>query len=131
MAQQLLSDLYHIWSTDLEASNSGDLQPVTGTERGQQRVLRRLMTNPGDYIFDPTYGVGLPRYVGENQSKDTLDRIAGTAAGQMLQEAVVARSPAPVVQIQQLVDFSLWVFIQYTDAPTGTPVVLSFNVEND
>jgi hypothetical protein len=131
MAQQLLSDLYQIWSTDLEASNSGDLQAVTGTERGKQRILRRLMTNPGDYIFDPSYGLGLPQYVGQPQSKDMLDKINGIASSQILQEAVVAPSPPPVVSITQLPDFSLWVWIQYVDAPTGTPIVLSFNVEND
>jgi hypothetical protein len=89
------------------------------------------MTNPGDYIFQPDYGAGLPQYVGQNQSKDTLDQIAGTCKGQMLLEACVAESPAPRVSIQQLPDFSLWVYIQYVDVPTGTPVVLSFNVEND
>ena len=131
MAQQLLADLYQIWSTDLRPSNTGDALTVTGTDRGQQRILRRLLTNPGDYIFQPDYGAGLPQYVGQNQSHDTLDKIKGTVTGQVLQEAVVAPSPAPVVTITQLPDFSLWVWIQYTDAPTGSPVVLSFNVGND
>jgi hypothetical protein len=140
MAQQLLSDLYQIWSTDLQQSNSGDIMPVTGTDRGKQRILRRLLTNPadpkvpndpGEYIFDPTYGAGLRKYIGKNQDKGTLDRLQGIVQGQILQEAVVASTPAPVISIQQLPDFSLWVWIQYTDAATGVPVVLSFNVGND
>jgi hypothetical protein len=131
MAQQLLCDLYQIWATDLGPSNSGDVQTVTGTQRGQQRVLRRLLTNPGDYIFQPDYGAGLPQYVGQNQSKDTLDKIAGTCQGQILQEEVVAPAPPPVVKLTQLPDLSLYVWIQYADSTTGIPVVLSFNVEND
>jgi phage baseplate assembly protein W len=131
MGQQLLSDLWQIWSTDLQASNTGDLQTATGTDRGQQRIIRRLMTNPGDYIEDPTYGAGLPQYVGAPQSKDTLDKIAGTCTAQILVEAVVAPTPAPVVTLQQQPDFSLWVSVQYTDAETGEPQTLSFNAAND
>jgi hypothetical protein len=49
-----LADVYHYIGGDISASNTGDLQGVTDTVRGQQRVLRRLLTNPGDYIFEPT-----------------------------------------------------------------------------
>jgi hypothetical protein len=59
-----LSDLNHYIGNDLTASNTGDLQPVDTTVRGQQRVLRRLLTNPGDYIFHPNYGAGLPQWIG-------------------------------------------------------------------
>jgi hypothetical protein len=130
MGQHLLSDLWQVWSTDLQVGNSGDAAPVTGTERGKQRVLRRLLTNPGDYIFQPDYGAGLPRFVGGNQGKATLDEIEGLVRSQILMEAVVAADPAPEVSIQRLPDFSLWVWIAYTDAPSATPVVLDFTVGN-
>ena len=32
-------------------SSSGDISVVSGPLLGQQRVLRRLLTNPGDYIW--------------------------------------------------------------------------------
>jgi len=131
MAQQLLSDIWQIWSTDLTASNSGDLKTATGTDRGQQRIIRRFMTNPGDYLEDPTYGAGLPQYVGALQSQDVLDKVSGTCTAQVLMEAVVAPTPAPVVTLQQLPDFSLWVSVQYTDAETGAPQTLSFNASSD
>jgi hypothetical protein len=41
-----LADVYHYIGGDISASNTGDLQGVTDTVRGQQRVLRRLLTNP-------------------------------------------------------------------------------------
>ncbi len=46
-------DLYHYVGTDLSVSPSGDLLSVTGTERRKQKILRRLITNPGELVFSP------------------------------------------------------------------------------
>ena len=62
MAQ--LSDLSHYFGSDVASSNVGGLQAIGGTVLGQQRVLRRLLTNPGDYIFHPTYGAGVQQWIG-------------------------------------------------------------------
>ena len=48
-----LADLNHYIGGDLSASNTGDLSSAPGLLRSQQRILRRLLTNPGDYIFHP------------------------------------------------------------------------------
>src|SRR5581483_995049 len=58
--QLTLNDVFHYWGNDVSLSNTQDLLLVSGTVMGQQRVLRRLLTNPGDYLFDPNYGGGLP-----------------------------------------------------------------------
>ncbi len=52
-------DLSHQWGDDLTVGPTGDMALVTGSVFGQQRVLRRLMTNPGDYIWQLDYGAGL------------------------------------------------------------------------
>lgn len=119
-----LSDLNHTWGGDLTAAANGDLLSAQTTMRGQQRVLRRLMTNPGDDMFNPTYGAGLARFVGSTAQPA---QIGALIRGQMLQEAAVAPSPAPAITVQALPD-GLAVNLQYTDAPTGQPVVLAFNV---
>lgn len=122
-----LSDIWHEWSGDLQTTNSGDLLTVTGTTRGEQRVLRRLLTNPGDYIFQPEYGAGLPSFIGK-----TLDipKLQALCVSQMLLEDVVAKSPPPVVIVAQSPSdlSSIQVKISYTDQPTNTPVVLAFSV---
>lgn len=122
-----VSDIYQYVGSDLVTSNAGDLLTVDGTVRGQQRVLRRLLTNPGDYVFEPNYGAGLPSYIGK-----TLDigKIQALCIAQMLLEDCVAKSPAPVVVVSQsLTDFtSIQVQISYNDQPSDTPVVLSFIV---
>ncbi|MEE8664211.1 MAG: hypothetical protein SOH81_11630 [Acetobacter sp.] len=59
-----MSDLYHVSGYDITLSESGDVGNVTGVEFSQQRVLRRLATNTGAYIFALQYGAGLSGRIG-------------------------------------------------------------------
>jgi hypothetical protein len=123
----VINDLNHFWGNDLSPGVTGDLATVSGTLLGQQRVLRRLLTNPGDYIFHPDYGAGLPGFIGR-----TLDvgKVVAVIRSQILLEPSVAKTPAPQITVQQLpADLTgLAVTIAYNDADSNTPVVLSFNV---
>ena len=121
-----MPDLSHVMGNDLSLSATGDLATVDGTTFGEQRVLRRLLTNPQDYIFHPMYGAGLPNFVG--QPADIL-RIKAVTRAQMFYEAAVARDPAPKIDVS--VDPGTGTVIeniQYADAPSQQPVVLSFNL---
>lgn len=120
-----MDDLYHYWGNDLTVSATGDLLAVEGSVRGQQRVLRRLLTNPGDYIFHPDYGAGLPARVG-----DTLDipKLRALIRGQMLLEEAVSSTPPPEITLQPIAN-GVSCRIQYTDAASGEPVVLSFSLQ--
>lgn len=128
-----LNDLFHYWGTDLSGSASGDVLSVGGTLRGQQRVLRRLLTNPAnedgpaDYIFQDEYGAGLPRFVGK--PIDT-QKITAAILSQMVLEDAVAQTPAPTVIVAQVGsdNTAFSVNIAYEDAATGKPVTLSFTV---
>jgi hypothetical protein len=128
-----LNDLFHYWGSDLTASAAGDLLSVSGTTRGQQRVLRRLLTNPatantpGDYIFQPEYGAGLPAFLGQPIDKQ---KIIAACRAQMLLEDSVAATPAPVISITQIGsdNTAFSVAVAYNDAITNKPVTLSFTV---
>ena len=48
-----MADMNHWMGGDLGVSPVGDVAAVSGTDRGRQRVLRRLSTNPGAYVFQP------------------------------------------------------------------------------
>ncbi len=124
---QLLCDLNQWFGSDLTTSPQGDIATVTGTIRGQQRVLRRLMTNPGSYIWEPTYGAGLPQWVGRIID---VPKVQALCVAQMLLESVVAPSPPPTATVTQSVsDLTQFdVLAGYFDAPTSTPVILSFTV---
>jgi len=119
-----MDDLFHVTGGDLNITLSGDVQPVSRRERVNQRILRRLITNPGDYIFHPEYGAGLGRKVGEAVRPGEWQALI---AGQMLLEESVAAYPAPSVRLTQIQD-GVSVSITYTDAATGTPETLRFDV---
>lgn len=127
MSAALLADLYHWYGSDLTTSNTGDIATVTGTTRGEQRVIRRVLTNPGDDIFDPTYGAGLQGAVGKPAN---IPKMQALCVAQMLLESVVAPSPTPTATITQSPsDFtSFQVQLTYTDQPTSQPVTLNFAV---
>jgi phage baseplate assembly protein W len=120
-----MPDLYQNYGTDLTPGPSGDLLTVDGTVLGQQRVLRRLMTNQGSYIWHVDYGAGLPQFIGQPASAAQIHGIVQT---QMLLEEAVAQSPPPSVNVSYYPDGTFFVSISYTDAQTGTPLLLSFDV---
>jgi|UniRef100_A0A8J4HC79 phage baseplate assembly protein W len=122
-----MNDLFQQWGNDLAVSPTGDLALAAGALRGQQRVLRRLLTNPGDYIWQPSYGAGLAQFVG--QPANPL-QIAAVIRTQMLNEAVVAPTPAPAIDISADTTGTLSVSISYVDAPSGETQVLSFAIGN-
>ena len=57
------------WSGDLSLGPTGDLETNSLQEEVKQRVIRRLFTNPGDYIWHPGYGAGIGRAVGAFSGK--------------------------------------------------------------
>lgn len=125
----MISDLYHYFGGDLATGNTGDLLTVSGPTRTQQRLLRRLLTNPGTYLAHPTYGAGLLQYIGKPIN---VAEITAVISGQIALEASVAQSPAPQIVVQELANIpgGFSVQITYTDAETGTEDVLFFNVSN-
>lgn len=123
-----MSDISQVWGADLTVGPTGDLALVTSAALGQQRVLRRLLTNPGDYIWDLDYGAGLSRFVG--QPANTL-QIGAVIRSQIFKEAAVAHTPEPVIDVQVAPGGGagiVYVHVRYVDAPSGQTQVLSFSV---
>src|SRR3954470_12052091 len=110
-------DIGHLFSGDLQLGATGDLLAVDSVLESQQRILRRLMTNPGDYIWEPTYGAGLPRRIGR-----VLDITALTALirSQMYLEDSVQQQPEPQITVQPLLN-GIYVQIQYVEVESGKP----------
>lgn len=119
-----MNDIDHFIGGDLGLSATGDLLVDGATLTGQQRVLRRLITNPGDYPWHLEYGAGLPREVG---ALTDVPRLTSLIRSQILLEAAVARTPDPIVQVTPI-QSGVTVKVQYTDAETGENVSLNFDV---
>jgi phage baseplate assembly protein W len=124
MAQQQLNDL-NLWvGGDLSASATGDLATAAADLRTNQRIVRRLVTPKGSYIFHPEYGAGLPQMIG-----DTVDirAITGEIRAQIRMEEGVAQTPEPRIDVKPIQD-GVSVGIFYTSSATRRPVSLQFNV---
>lgn len=120
-----MPDLFHEFGTDFAASPTGDLALAAGAALGRQRVLRRLLTNPGDYIWQPEYGAGLGRFVGQPAA---TERIRAVVRSQIFREPAVARSPEPAIEVRAGDDGRVFLSIRYADAESGETQLVSFPV---
>jgi hypothetical protein len=119
-----LCDVGHFWGSDVQVGPTGDLARATRADRSKQRVLRRLLTNPGEYIWHPTYGAGLPGKIGSNAN---AAEISALIRAQMRLEASVAQTPEPTVTVTPIPN-GISVAIVYVALPDRQPVPLSFDV---
>jgi phage baseplate assembly protein W len=111
-----MADLQLAWGGDLAVAPGGDLLLSDGDALATERVLRRLLTNPGDVVFHAEYGAGLASFVGQPTAPQ---RIAALMAAQAVQETAVARLPKPQVSISSTQDGTLTAVLQYVSALTG------------
>lgn len=118
-------DISHFMGGDLSISASGDLASVTGKDEGTQRLLRRLTTNLGDYLWHLDYGAGLPAKVGSIADQR---EIQGLIRSQIFLESFVAKTPEPVIEVKPISN-GISVSIKYTDAVTQKVTSLSFDVK--
>jgi phage baseplate assembly protein W len=115
-----MTDIQHVMGTDLALGSSGDLALVSDDEAIRERVLRRLLTNQGAYIWQLSYGGGLSSFVGQVSNTALL---LATVRGQLLLESAVARQPLPGVVVSTVDVATTVANITYTSASTGSPLV--------
>ncbi len=111
-----MPDIAHVFGDDLNVGSSGDLACVFDDEAVRERVLRRLLTSRGTYIWQPSYGAGLASFVGDIANAALLLSIV---RGQMLLEADVARKPLPTVSVSAADSGIVTAMITYVSAMTG------------
>lgn len=116
-------DLAHEWAGDLGVSPSGDLATVASDDAVGQRVYRRLLTNPGDYIWNLQYGGGLSLFIGAPANPGDIEAVVRE---QLSNEASVAQSPMPQVETRLTDAANGYVVttVTYTAAVSGSTVSL-------
>jgi hypothetical protein len=119
-----MADLYHYFGADLAAAANGDLLAADAGLLTQQLVLRRLLTNEGEYFFALDYGAGLPQFIG---NAGNIPGITAVIRRQLNFERGVTKIPEPRIDVSPI-PTGIFVHIVYNDAITGKPSVLSFNV---
>src|SRR5690606_33296481 len=125
---QVINDAYLVMGNDLVIAPTGDLLLANGSTLSNQRIPRRLLTNPPDYMWHSEYGGGLPKYIGEPLTSDNFDNIKSSITAQIFLENSVAQTPAPEIFLQTI-QFGLFCQINYTLSPSLQPIVLTFGVE--
>ena len=120
-----MADAALVWSGDLALNTTGDLSMVAGAELTQQRVLRRLLTNPHSYIWHSDYGGALGAFVGSTAGPHDIE---GVLRRQLYLEAAVGRHPEPVITTNRLSDGGIFVDLAYADGAVASPQSLTFSV---
>jgi len=120
-----MSDVAHPIGADLQLGPTGDLLLVSGADETKQRILHRLLTARGSYIWQLTYGAGLPEMVGEVASGQ---QIAAIIMSQLALEQAVAVSPEPVVGVVASALGTVSATITYADSGAGPGQVLSVSL---
>ena len=120
-----MADLAHVMGEDLQLAGTGDLAIVTADQQTQQRVLHRLLTGAGTYIWQLTYGAGLPGLIGTVASQQ---QIAAIIKAQMAYEAAVSAAPEPQVVLSNGSLGVVLAEITYTDALSGGSQTLTLPI---
>jgi len=122
-----MSDAFLTWGGDLEVSACGDIVVATGSSVWQQRILRRLLTNLRDYIWQPDYGAGLGGFVGQPASDQVIE---ATIRNQLNLEHSVSQMPPPTVSVLVEPNSQVFTDIGYVESNTGSLQYLSFSLGN-
>ncbi len=122
-----MNDATLVWGGDLVIGPTGDIALASGGTLGQQRVLRRLLTNENDYVWNPDYGAGLGQFVGAVTNER---EIVGIIKSQIFEETAVSRQPDPAVAAEAFPNGSVYLEINYVNALNGSTQSLTFTVGN-
>ena len=118
-----MSAISHLCGSDLLLENGG-LQVISGADETRQRLLRRLLTNPGDYIWQPEYGVGLQSMVGEVVVPAVMQAAIRV---QVLKDPGVDSGHSVDVTVSAADNGLCLCHISYVDADTGQQQTLDFS----
>lgn len=122
-----MSDISWSLGGYLDVDATGDILMSSGSQLTTERVLRRLLTNPGSYIWHLDYGAGVARFIGQPTKPNQLN---GLALAQMVLEPTVLQNPPPATSVVQGAPGSgtSTLTVTYGDALTGLTQTISQQV---
>lgn len=121
-----MSDIYCPYGGDFSVDQSGDIQEATGWDEVEQKLSRDLLTSPAkqlpngrftpaEYLFHPTYGLGLKQFLGQLADPNVISSLRDKCIQQIRQDNAIAISPSPIVFFKVFpAQFLLKIFIQVT-----------------
>ena len=120
-----MADLAHVVGEDLQLAGTGDLAVVKADQETKQRILHRLLTGIATYIWQLSYGAGLPGLIGTVASQQQITAII---KAQLVFEAAVSTTPEPQVVLSTGSPGVVLAEITYTDAVSGNSQILTLPI---
>lgn len=90
-----------------------------------QRIIRRLLTNPGEWPPFKSYGGGLRKWINEPLTFQSTLYIKNDIISQLMQEPDIAGIPSPIVDLARITEGLLVTIKVFTKELV--PVSFSFN----
>lgn len=122
-------DVYHVFGEDLKIDQNGGLLLVDGIDETNQRIIKRLCTPIRGYLWDLSYGAGLPEEVGAALSQKESNKIRALVIGNVMKESTVSKSPPPKIDFD-IIPNGLSCTITYKNTLDDRIYVLKFPVNN-
>lgn len=105
-----MTDLYLEWNSDLVLTPSGSLQTAINWDQTRERIVRHMITNsaqtlpdgsmtPADYVFAPSYGIGLGSMVDQNPTASFLTSLKQRINQAVFSDATVNPGYSPNISI--------------------------------
>ena len=98
----------------------GDVKTVVNADAIKQSIDTIIYTNPGSRLFEPTFGVGIERFLFEEFSKAT-----GQVIGKSIETGLIQYEPRIILQsvVVSLIeaDLSYNIAVDYVVIDTQTP----------
>jgi hypothetical protein len=115
--------LFLEWGQGLTLTTNGSLQLATGWDAVRQLILRRLLTSPqqiaedgtpipADYIYDPTYGVGVRQRIGGLVGQRDLEVLRQQVLQGVMLDSGVDPDHLPTIVMQQFPQGMVAVYIE-------------------
>lgn len=121
-----MADLAHVPGQDLALTPSGDLQLVSNQMTTQQRLIRRLLTPTGSYIWHTQYGAGLPLLVGQPISEQ---QVAGIVRSQLELESGAGAALGSRTTLKSGPSGQVYLSITYKDQGSAVEQALEIPLE--
>jgi len=102
---------------DYVVTSAGDWAVVTGREALRQSLMRRTITNPGEWPTLPDYGVGARQYVKARNTASVRAELESRIRSQYLRDPRV--HSVDLVTVAQLADGSPGIVISVLVTPRG------------
>lgn len=97
--KDLWFDVREAAGANYEVTAAGDWKTVQGHEALRQAIIRRIITDPGEWAALPGYGVGARMFVKARNTRATRDELSERIRGQLIQDPRIESVEAVAVEI--------------------------------